>query len=408
MPLESLIQASDGTGAASDVIQDALNAVREHLGMEVAYFSEFVDGQSVFRHVDAPGLEHMIKVGDSRSLDDVYCSHIIEGRLPELIPDTADIPLARDMPITSQVPIGSHASIPVRRPDGSVYGMFCCLSPRPNPSLNDRDLATMRVFAGLATKQLHLDLEQGRAEREKREAVGRVIEEGAFEMAFQPIVDLVSLKTVSLEALCRFRAEPYRTPDKWFNDAAEVGLGLDLELAAIRAALAHFADMPEALDLSVNASPDLVLSGRLTAALDHRFLHRTTLEVTEHARVADYDGLHRELAPLRERGMKVAVDDAGAGYSGLQHIVQIAPDIIKIDMSLTRGIHEDRARRALASAMVFYARETGSSVVAEGVETEDELLTLKILGIAKGQGYLLGKPAPLSRLFAQTSDRLSA
>jgi EAL domain-containing protein (putative c-di-GMP-specific phosphodiesterase class I) len=397
MSLKNLIGASNHNRQAdSDVIQDALRAVREHLDMEIAYFSEFVDGQSVFRRVDAPGLEHLIKVGDSRSLNDVYCTHIIEGRLPELIPDTAQVPFAQRMPITSAVPIGSHASIPIRRPDGTTYGMFCCLSPRANPSLNKRDLATMRVFAGLATKQLHLEIEQGRAEREKRAAVERIIDQGAFEIAFQPIVELVSLQLVSLEALCRFKAQPYRSPDKWFGDASEVGLGLDLELAAIRAAVARFPHLPDGIGLSLNTSPDLVLSGRLGNALDERFLTRTTVEVTEHVRVLDYAAIHRELAPLRAAGVKVAIDDAGAGYSGLQHIVQMNPDVIKIDMSLTRGIDEDRARRALASAMVFYARETGSTVIAEGIETTEELLTLKMLGIARGQGYLLGKPAPLS------------
>lgn len=399
MSFEHLMATShQGDARGDDVIQEALRAVREHLGMEIAYFSEFVQGRSVFRRVDAPGLEHLIKVGDSRSLDDVYCTHIVEGRLPQLIPDTSKEPFAQAMPITSAVPIGSHASIPIRRPDGTPFGMFCCLSPRSNPTLNGRDLDTMRVFAGLATKQLHVEIDQGQAEHEKRTAIERIIDENAFEIVFQPIVDLVSQRLVALEALCRFSAQPYRSPDKWFQDAADVGLGLDLELAAIRATVAFFADLPEGVGLSINASPDLVLSGRLKDGLDPTYLHRTTLEVTEHARVADYAAMHRELGPLRRGGMKVAIDDAGAGYSGLQHIVQIGPDVIKIDMSLTRGIDQDRARRALASAMVFYARETGSSVVAEGIEREEELLTLKALGIARGQGYLLGKPAKLSTI----------
>jgi GAF domain-containing protein len=146
--------------SGQDVIQEALMTVRDHLGMEIAYFSEFVDGRSIFRHVDAPGLEHLIKVGDSHDLADVYCNHILEGRLPEAIPDTSELELTRRMPITSAAPIGSHVSIPVRLSDGTPFGMFCCLSPRPMPSLNERDVRTMRMFAGLVAKQVNAQLEQ--------------------------------------------------------------------------------------------------------------------------------------------------------------------------------------------------------------------------------------------------------
>lgn len=401
MPFESFVGAlSNEQTGDRDVIQDALVAVRRHLGMEIAYFSEFVGEESVFRRVDAPGLEHLINVGDSRSLDDVYCRHILEGRLPELIPDTSREPLAKAMPITEAVPIGSHASIPIMLPDGKPFGMFCCLSSQANPTLNTRDLDTMRVFAGLATRQVHRDIEHGRSEREMRAAIEAVIRTTDFEIVFQPIFDLLTSQIASIEALCRFKPEPYRSPDKWFKDATEVGLAVDLELAAIRAATAAFDELPPRMKMAVNASPETVVSGRLAEALDAKYLERTTIELTEHARVDDYAALHRELDPFRNQGLEVAVDDAGAGYSGLQHIVQMAPDSIKMDMSLTRGIDRDSARRALASAMIFYARETGAIVVAEGIETRKELATLQALGVTRGQGYLLGTPGKLSELLS--------
>lgn len=185
--------------------------------MEVAYFSEFVDGQSVFRRVDAPGLEHLIKPGDSRSLDDVYCNHILAGRLPGLIPDTAQEPLAVAMPITGAVPIGSHASLPIRLRDGTPFGMFCCLSPRPNPTLNPRDLETMRVFADLAARQVNAELDRRRARRDRRAAIHAVIDAGAFAFLYQPILDLCGGGIVAYEALCRFTPQPYRSPDQWFG-----------------------------------------------------------------------------------------------------------------------------------------------------------------------------------------------
>ncbi|BBK37893.1 hypothetical protein STAQ_29710 [Allostella sp. ATCC 35155] len=383
----------EGNWDEQDVIQGALVAIRKHLGMEVAYFSEFVGGMSVFRRVDAPGLEHLIKPGDSRSLDDVYCTHILEGRLPELIPDTAREPLACALPITDAVPIGSHASLPIRLRDGTPFGMFCCLSPRANPSLNQRDLDTMRVFADLVARQVNADLDQRRLLRERRAVIEEVIQDRRFEMVYQPIVDLVGMETVAYEALCRFAPQPYRSPDQWFQDATIVGLGVELELLVVEAAVADLAVLPDGMSLSINVSAATAVSGGLAAALGTRSLNRIILELTEHDRVEDYGLLQSNLAMLRSAGLRLAVDDAGAGYSGLQHLVRIAPDVIKMDMSLTRGIDRDPARRALASAMIFYGRETGSILLAEGIETEAELAMLRRLGFTRGQGYLLGRPA---------------
>ena len=148
----SVLPSAGDTGQLS--LQRALSAVRQHLNMDVAYLSQIDGNDSIFEMVDAPGLEELVKPGDRRSLDDVYCRHIVEGRLPELIPDTSEIPFAMDLPITEAVPIGSHMSIPLRLPDGELYGMFCCLSAKPNPSLNERDLGTMRMFADLAAERV--------------------------------------------------------------------------------------------------------------------------------------------------------------------------------------------------------------------------------------------------------------
>lgn len=395
---EALAPLVTAVAAGADVIQEALVAIRNHLGMEVAYFSEFVDGRAIFRRVDAPGLDHLIKVDDSHSLDDVYCNHILAGRLPELMPDTSQVALARELPITAAVPIGAHVSIPVRLADGTPFGMFCCLSPRPNPSLNERDLATMRVFANLATKQVNADLQQRRGFQQIQAAIAGIISAASYEIAFQPIVELRTGRVTGCEALCRFQSSPFRSPDKWFADAASVGLGVELELAVLATTMAAFPHLPDSVSLSVNASPDAVLTGRLAELIPAAFADRTIVEITEHAAVPSYADLHAQLAPLKEAGVRIAVDDAGAGYSGLQHIVQLAPDIIKMDMSLTRGIDSDPARRALASAMVFYARETGARVTAEGIETETELNTLRMLGANAGQGYLLGRPGPIAAL----------
>ncbi len=364
--------------------------------MEVAYISEFVGNDSVFTEVDAPGLEALIKVGDVRSLDDVYCRHILGGRLPELMADTADYELARSMPITRDVPIGAHMSVPLKGKDGIPFGMFCCLSPSPNKTLNDRDLKMMKIFADMAASQINDRKEREREAQDRRALVEQVLAQDAFKIVYQPIVAFNSLRPTGLEALCRFTVEPYRSPDQWFKDAFESGCGVALELAVLEKALEAFRHLPEDIYLSLNAAPQTILSGELPRVLANVPKDRLVLEITEHAPVADYTALDAAIAPLRQAGVRIAVDDAGAGYSGLQHVLSLSPDLIKLDMSLTRDVDTDQARQALAAALIYFAIKTDCVIIAEGVETQAELDTLRALGVPLAQGYYLGRPQDLA------------
>src|SRR6478735_1313506 len=180
------MMADAGANGADKVALRALQAVRAHLGMEVAYVSEFVGDQSVFREVDAPGHENMIKPGDSQPLDDVYCRHILAGRLPEIIPDTSAEPLAMSMAITSAVPIRSHMSVPIRLRDGSVHGMFCCVGFQPNPSLNARDLQMMKVFADLTAFEIDREVEAKKIVADKTGRIQSVMAQKDIAIHFQP------------------------------------------------------------------------------------------------------------------------------------------------------------------------------------------------------------------------------
>lgn len=385
---------------SEDTASQLLSAIRVHLGMEVAYISEFVDNRSVFREVDAPGFEAVIKAGDSIALDDVYCRHILEGNLPELMTDASDYEVARQKPITRAIPIGAHMSVPVRGPGGDIVGMFCCLSRQPNTSLNDRDLEVMRVLADFAGKRVSNRMEAQRRTTELADRIRQVISETAFGFAYQPIWNFSTHEIVGLEALCRFRGQPYRSPDRWFADATDVELDVELELAAVEEAIKSLEAIPQTIYLSVNASPKTVLSGRLTPLLAGIAPGRLVLEVTEHARVDDYQALAAALAPIRRSGVSLAIDDAGAGFASLHHILSLQPDRIKLDASLTRDIDNDPARRALAAAFVFFSRETDAIIIAEGIETQNELDTLRALGVPKGQGYFLGRPTTLEQAIA--------
>jgi EAL domain-containing protein (putative c-di-GMP-specific phosphodiesterase class I)/CheY-like chemotaxis protein len=241
-----------------------------------------------------------------------------------------------------------------------------------------------------------LDQEAGEAEL-RNEAVRKiqnVLEGRDLTVVFQPIFDLERERMVGAEALSRFAGEPRRPPDAWFSEAASVGLGVDLELRAVETALQHLSQLPADVYVSVNLSPDAVTSGRLLEVLAPVALERAVVEITEHAPVVDYAALAEALEGFRSGGGRVAIDDAGAGFASLRHIVRLAPDIIKLDISLTRDIHRDQSRRALAAALISFARETRSVIIAEGVESREELDTLRVLGAAQAQGYHLAKPLP--------------
>ena len=230
----------------------------------------------------------------------------------------------------------------------------------------------------------------------KRARIRRVLERGDFDIAFQPIVELDSREIVGYEALSRFEAEPRRGPDEWFAEAHEVGLGPELELAAIRLACERSRDLPEGMFMAVNVSPVTTERPELLALLAGCEVNEeVVLEVTEHARVEDYRRFRVAIARVRALGARLAVDDAGAGFSSLRHIIELDAELIKLDGSLTRSLEQDPRRRSLAAALIEFGRESGASVLAEHIESELQLIELRRLGVHYGQGFHLGRPQRL-------------
>lgn len=217
----------------------------------------------------------------------------------------------------------------------------------------------------------------------------------AVSMVFQPIVELATNQTIAVEALARFDITPYRTPDVWFTEAHQSDLGVELELLAIRLAIAQLPMLPEHVALTVNAGPQTAVCPELRNLVLAAPRGRLILELTEHSAIEDYPGLIAALRRLRRAGTRVAIDDTGSGYSSLGHILKLAPDFIKLDRDLVSGVDVDPVRRALAASLVSFAAETGAQIIAEGVETRDELEVLRRLGVRNAQGYFLGRPAPL-------------
>jgi PAS domain S-box-containing protein len=238
-----------------------------------------------------------------------------------------------------------------------------------------------------------------RNRRELRSQLRTIIDQRLFHPVFQPFVDLTTGAIVGYEALTRFDDE--RRPDLRFIEAHTVGLGSELESACVQAALNAACDLASNIFLSVNFSPAALIDGHAGATLQG--CHRgTVIEVTEHAQIENYAAVRRAVDEIE--GCRLAVDDAGAGYTSLKHILELRPDIVKLDMSIVRDIDTNPARQAMAAGMCHFAAQSETIIIAEGIETEAEAQVLRELGVTLGRGGILGQgyhfsyPAPFDQV----------
>jgi len=267
------------------------------------------------------------------------------------------------------------------------------------PDGEDRLRATLpalAAFGAVASVLIGQQLDARAATEERRAVTRRVIDLHAFRPVFQPIVSLASGVTVGFEALTRFADGV--SPDTHFAAAAAVGLGIELELATLEAALAASTGLPRDAWLDINVSAALLDDpARLAYLLWKAGSRSIVLEITEHEAIEDYAALRRRIdeigIPLR-----LAVDDAGAGYASLRHILELRPDIVKLDRSLVVDIDSDPVRQGLVAGLRHFASIARARVVAEGIETQAEYAVLVDLGIELGQGYLLGRPGPVQKV----------
>jgi len=224
-----------------------------------------------------------------------------------------------------------------------------------------------------------------------REHILAIIERAEFEPVFQPIVDLENDAVIGYEGLTRFADGV--SPEVRFAEATTVGLGPELEAATLKASLIAAAPLPGEATLNLNVSPTLITARQPLQNLVRDAGRPIVLEVTEHAQIADYEAFRTSFALLRPK-MELAVDDAGAGFASLRHILELRPAFVKLDRSLIAGLEADEARQAMIVGLSHFARSVGCRLIAEGVETEAELEVLRTLAIRLAQGFLLGRPAP--------------
>lgn len=297
---------------------------------------------------------------------------------------------ARSSILASQEPDSQSSVITVRcrHRDGSPVWVETSCRPRFTAG------GEPAGFEGTSRLLTSASAQEAAATR-SRERITEIMTGKGLLAAFQPIHDLETGRIIGVEALSRFVSEESFSAEHWFAEASAIGLGAELEFAALRTALKAAEDLPRSLYLALNISPAACLDPRLPDLLEKSgvALGRLVLELTERLPVEEYGLLAAALDPLRQRGLRLAVDDAGSGFASMRHILHLRPDIIKLDRSLIAGIDADTGQYALGAAMVEFARQIHASLVAEGIETHAELTAVMGLGMSSGQGYFLGRPS---------------
>lgn len=280
--------------------------------------------------------------------------------------------------------------------DGEVAGLLALASADRSGAvgLTER-LPALVEFAGISGAVLGPSLLRRGRHEQAQGRIRRIIDEEAFRPVFQPIVDLGTGQAEGYEALTRFADGT--APDAQFAEAARAGLGVELEIATLRAALAAATSLPDRAFLNVNVSPALITAHEPLASIVRASARAIILEVTEHEAITDYATFRQAVAAIGP-AVRLAVDDAGAGFASLRHVLELHPDIVKIDRSLVEGLEGDQARQALVTGFRHLADSVDCRLVAEGIETDAELAALRTLGVTLGQGYLLGRPVPAAEL----------
>ena len=376
-------------------IAELLRTAKTSLKMSATFLTR-MDGTTQHLEVVDSSIPLLFPEGAKVRQETSLCQAVRDGDLPPVMPDLKAFPAAMALPAARLPRIRSFVTVPVRLSDGTLYGTFCAAGLTSDPELTERDRALMEVLASAAATLVEPGLRE-RARAEEVEArLAPVIAAGGPVVLLQPIVDLATGERVGAEALSRFPREWGKAPDVVFEEAHSVGLGHRLELLALERAAEHLAVASGYV--AMNVSPGTLVRRECAELLRRLPVERVLLELSEHDRVEDYDALAAVLQPLRAAGLRLAVDDVGAGFSSLRHIVQTSPDVLKLDRSIVDGVATDPVLRTLVRALVEFAHGCGAKVVAEGIETAEDAAALLELEVDLGQGWFYGRPGPAAAL----------
>ncbi len=380
-------------------VADLLCTAKDALGLSLTFLSR-LDG--VTQHLEVVESSFPVfRDGQTQPQATSLCQAILDGKLPSVIPNVAKLPEAKRLPAARFPRIRSFVSVPVRLSDGSLYGTFCAAGFTADRELAKRDRALMEVLARAAATVIEPGVQQRRQDDEVRARLQPVMSAGGPDVVLQPIVSLTDGRRIGAEALSRFPSSWGKAPDVVFAEAATIGAAFELELLAFRGAARLLRDVDGYI--AVNFSPATLLDARCRELIADLPAERLVVELSEHDPVEDYAALAAALAPLRASGVRLAIDDVGAGFSSLRHIVITEPDVIKLDRSIVTGAATDAVLDTLVRSLTEFGHACGASVVAEGVETAADAAALRANGVDFGQGWHFGRPGPSSALLDQYS-----
>ena len=385
-------EKAPGTVPLDQFLGRALRALRTQLGVDAAFITHYQrSGRAAVVHVDS---------ADGGLVPGFFDTYAWQDDAPAPAAGAEEGEHSTHAWMSKCPTRQLRLSTPICMGNDERYGALVCVGAAPREPFGERDATIMRVFAEMASEHIEAAINAEARSAEIVDSVRTVIAGEGLSCLYQPIVDIVRGKVVGFEALARFSTTPPRSPDAWFADAARVGLDIELENKVIAQALQSFPVLPGTISVAFNISSNILLNGRLERAFAGVALNRVVLEINEHMSIRQYDELARVLTPLRQRGLRIAVDDEGGGLEGFRHILNLKPDIIKLHRTLVAGIDRDPARRAQASALVQFGKGQHCELIAEGVETAAELSALKALGVTRMQGYFLRRPGPLEAAIA--------
>ncbi|HEY0869351.1 MAG TPA: EAL domain-containing protein [Acidothermaceae bacterium] len=384
----------------SDVEQqvaDLLLIAKKSLGLSVSFLSR-LDGVTQHLEVVESSVPFLFQEGNKQVQATSLCQAILEKKLPAIIPDLKAFPAAMKLPAARLPHIRSYVSAPVVLSDGTLYGTFCAAGLTSDKDLTKRDKSLMDVLAHAAAVIIEPGVRDRARHAEIAQRLAPILSSGGPAVVLQPIVELATGRRIGAEALSRFPAEWGKPPDICFEEAHSIGEGDRLELLALQRAADYLDEVTGYV--AMNVSPATLLTPACAELLTQFKLDRVVLELSEHDQVADYDDLRTVLEPLRAEGMRLAIDDVGAGFSSLRHIILTTPDVIKLDRSIVDGVSTDPVLTTLVRSLVDFARGCDARVVAEGVETAADGEILLGLGVDYGQGWFYGRPGPAADLAA--------
>lgn len=394
-PIPSASGAASAAGAREE-IGHMIETLRAHLDMDVAFVSRQIGNtHRIFTHVAARGVAPLAS-GDHNPNENSLCWLVIQGKLPERVTDTSLYEAAACLPITDAANVRSHFSVPMRRRNGEVHGSLCCFSYRPRPDIEERDMQMIRSVAAIVSDQIESRIELEERGEDAAAEIARLIVDDALTIIHQPIYDLTDWHLIGHECLMRHKASPEVSANALLDQARAAGRTLELELHSARKALATLdPEHPERF-IAINVSPETLASPALGQVIPEGLASRLVIELNQQDAVQQHGSIKEAIRVLKERAW-VAVSSEGVGFSGLQALVDLGPDIVKIDRDFLGGVATDSSRRALVKALVQFAADTGVTLIAQGVETREDLQALRELGVRFAQGNILGKPVALGR-----------